>query len=152
MSEKRVKWIDIYKGLGIILMVIGHSTGIFNEYIYQFHMAAFFVISGYTTNLDRDSFGHYFYKKVYSLYIPLLSITVFGVVAMAGLYMLNLYSYFYDPAVYPYIGLIETIKRFLISYDNYVWWLGAAWFILVLFQVEILQKIIYRLAESFNRS
>lgn len=37
VSQDRIEWIDIYKGLAIILVVIGHATGLFNSYIYQFH-------------------------------------------------------------------------------------------------------------------
>lgn len=44
MEKKRIEWVDIYKALGIILVVVGHATGAFNNYIYQFHMAAFLLI------------------------------------------------------------------------------------------------------------
>ena len=46
-SNTRIEWCDIFKGIVIVLMVVGHCTGRFNSYIYQFHMAAFFFISGY---------------------------------------------------------------------------------------------------------
>lgn len=59
---ERIAWIDIYKGLAICLVVIGHATGFFNLYIYQFHMAAFFFISGYAPQKEKpkcskDSLG-----------------------------------------------------------------------------------------------
>lgn len=41
--------LDVVKGIGIIIMVIGHthfSDGFLNHYIYAFHMPLFFVISG----------------------------------------------------------------------------------------------------------
>lgn len=41
-KNSRVEWLDIMKGILIILMVVGHATGKFNGFIYQFHMAAFF--------------------------------------------------------------------------------------------------------------
>ena len=44
---KRQAWIDYFKAITIILVVIGHATGKFNIYIYQFHVAAFFFISGW---------------------------------------------------------------------------------------------------------
>ena len=47
-KKNRISWCDIYKGIVIILVVVGHATGKFNQYIYQFHMAAFFLILGYT--------------------------------------------------------------------------------------------------------
>ena len=30
MEKKRIEWVDIYKALGIILVVVGHATGAFN--------------------------------------------------------------------------------------------------------------------------
>ena len=46
---KRIEWIDIAKGIGIILVVIGHISQIevLNDIIYSFHMPLFFIISGY---------------------------------------------------------------------------------------------------------
>ena len=147
MEKKRIEWVDIYKALGIILVVVGHATGAFNNYIYQFHMAAFFFISGYTTNFDRDSAVHYVYKKIYSLYIPLLFLTIMGAALMAILNATSVYSVFYNGG---YIGFIDTIKNFVCEGANYVWWLGATWFILVLMQVEICQRIIYMICGNKN--
>lgn len=49
-KKKRIGYIDIAKGIGIILMIIGHMP-IKNEYIknfiFCFHMPLFFLISGY---------------------------------------------------------------------------------------------------------
>lgn len=48
--KKRINYFDIAKGLGILLMIIGHMP-IKNEYlknfIFCFHMPLFFIISGY---------------------------------------------------------------------------------------------------------
>lgn len=38
-SMKRIDWVDYYKALAIILVVLGH-TGQFNGIIYQFQVAA----------------------------------------------------------------------------------------------------------------
>ena len=142
-NSKRIEWIDIYKAIGIFLVVVGHATGKYNAYIYQFHMAAFFAISGYCTNLQKGGFGHYFYKKCYSLYIPIVSLTILGAAMFSVLNMTHLYPLLYDTDTYPYLGFVPIIKAFLVSCDNYVWWLGAAWFICVLFQVELLHKLLY---------
>lgn len=45
--QKRNPVIDILKGLGIILMVAGHSGFPFTRFIYLFHMAIFFMASGF---------------------------------------------------------------------------------------------------------
>lgn len=64
MSEKRLRALDIAKGIAIILVVIGHAVpdatthmgiqseglAILNRLIYSFHMPLFFLISGYFVN------------------------------------------------------------------------------------------------------
>ncbi len=51
-GNSRLQYIDVLKGIAIILVLIGHRS--VNEYvtvfIYMFHMPLFFFISGY---LDR---------------------------------------------------------------------------------------------------
>ncbi len=47
MSLKRIIEIDIVKGILIILVIIGHLPTSLREYIYQFHMPAFFIVSGF---------------------------------------------------------------------------------------------------------
>lgn len=45
----RIEWVDIAKGFGIILVVIGHmvkGNGIVGQYIWAFHMPLFFFLSG----------------------------------------------------------------------------------------------------------
>ncbi|MBF1069294.1 MAG: acyltransferase family protein, partial [Prevotellaceae bacterium] len=49
MSEqtKRIEALDIAKGIGIILVIIGHmSSSYLRDWIYSFHMPLFFIISG----------------------------------------------------------------------------------------------------------
>ena len=43
-NENRLDWIDMVKGLGIILMVIGHTGApdLLVKVIYGFHMPMFF--------------------------------------------------------------------------------------------------------------
>lgn len=53
-SGKRELWIDMVRGIGIILVYLGHSTG--NPLIwliYGFHMPLFFILSGYLFKMDK---------------------------------------------------------------------------------------------------
>lgn len=54
MEAKRNDTISITKGIGIILMVIGHSGALdfIHDFIYLFHMSLFFFITGYLLKLD----------------------------------------------------------------------------------------------------
>lgn len=44
----RAEWIDVLKGIGIILVVIGHvnTKGFLVQWLYTFHMPLFFALSG----------------------------------------------------------------------------------------------------------
>ncbi len=60
MINQRIEWIDILKGLAIILVVMGHLT--YSESniavkstIYSFHMAMFFVLAGCTAVISQRS-------------------------------------------------------------------------------------------------
>ena len=62
MNTKRLDWIDIAKGIGIILVVLGHTlvpqvretgfAGFLWIFIYNFHMPLFFFLSGYLFEKD----------------------------------------------------------------------------------------------------
>lgn len=49
---KRIDWIDVAKGVGIFLMVMGHTSmpDAVNRWIYSFHMPLFFLLSGLVFN------------------------------------------------------------------------------------------------------
>ena len=59
-SSLRIEWIDICKGLGIFLVVIGHtsiaqiSQTVYN-WIYSFHMPMFYMLSGMVDTLMLSS-------------------------------------------------------------------------------------------------
>ena len=48
-EQSRADWIDVLKGIGIILVVIGHvnTKGFLVQWLYTFHMPLFFALSGY---------------------------------------------------------------------------------------------------------
>jgi len=49
LQKNRETWVDVAKGLGIILVIIGHSGNEFaGHYFFWFHMPLFFILSGYT--------------------------------------------------------------------------------------------------------
>lgn len=46
--SERLNWIDAFKGLAMILIVLGHSLrlGVVHNFVYYFHVPAFFLIAG----------------------------------------------------------------------------------------------------------
>ena len=78
MTSKRLTYFDMAKGLGIILVVLGHIEYIsepLRAWISSFHMPLFFVISGllihYKDDLSKD-FSQILRKKWKSILIPYL--------------------------------------------------------------------------------
>ena len=72
ISKDRIIWLDIAKGIAIILMVIGHSSipQSLSNFIWSFHMPLFFIASGWCTNWDNDGFGVFTLRKTKLLLIP----------------------------------------------------------------------------------
>lgn len=108
--KKRIEYLDAIKGLAIILMVMGHTIawnysdwnkvclfdmsqptnykvgGFVWQLIYSFHMALFFMVSGYLSgekwNLE-NSIWNFFLKKTRRLFVPYL-VTGFLVYIVRG--------------------------------------------------------------------
>ena len=85
MADKRLHWVDVAKGILILLVVLGHFSGIskalgvnhagvkdiggLNFLFTSYYMAAFFVLTGYTTNFNKK-FLPFFIGSFKSLIIP----------------------------------------------------------------------------------
>ena len=72
MSQNRNRWLDIAKGIAIILMVAGHTPipSVMSHFIYAFHMPLFFISSGLVSNYEKYSLVDYIKHKSYTLLLP----------------------------------------------------------------------------------
>lgn len=135
-TQTRIKWIDIFKGIMIFLVVIGHATGTFNSWIYQFHMTAFFFASGYLSDIEKNNGVYSVIKKIESILFPFFFISFFsfavnGIISRTGLHEI-LFGM-------PYIGFGNSVKELVIYGNNYAQYLGTFWFLAALFGTELLQ-------------
>lgn len=136
----RIKWLDVSKGIGVILVIFGHLFriyGVMFTWISSFHMPLFFFCSGYVFNPYSD-FKNYLYRKMKSLIIPYLVICVIGAVFTL---------------IIPYYRSQFSIKSLLIGLlfgqpDEIN--VGPIWFLLSLFWVEILFYCIFKLLKKNN--
>ena len=134
--KKRIYYFDIAKGILILMVVIGHvvEMGPVNQFVYTFHMPAFFIISGimlnYSTVLKKPLYK-VIYKKIYTLIIPLVFFEFIGVIANILSFGISL-----RPAGYIYQTLI-------LDFNN-----GPDWFIWVLFRAEILFILIHKIIKN----
>jgi fucose 4-O-acetylase-like acetyltransferase len=120
----RNSWLDIAKGIAIILMVLGHSSlpDVVERFIFAFHMPLFFIASGYTTNWNKYSLKEYFLHKCKTLMLPFAIYSAIVLLLLQG------------------IGALDW--RHLLSHG----WEGyALWFIPVLFIALMLRRIAEKL-------
>lgn len=147
--------VSICKGIGIILMVLGHSG--FSEYgtkvIYLFHMPLFMILSGYC--LSDRYFGNvigFLKSRVKRLYLPF----VYWSLIFLLLHNVFLYLHVYDPN-YGYLGvgtnsysLKETVywaSSILFRMNGNESLLGAYWFIRALFVGSIISFLLLLLCK-----
>lgn len=135
-NEGRIEYFDIAKGFLIILVVWFHARGPFCNYISQFFMPMFFLISGLLYS-QRSGVKEYVIRKVHSLYLPFVIWNLVFLVIMAT-YKNYKFQFF----------LKKTIL-ILLTLDKMGVFLGATWFLGALFLIAVLYKI---LESSFKES
>jgi len=145
VSSKRIEWVDIYKGIMIILVVIGHATGQFNSWIYQFHMAAFFFISGYLSKIEKKNDISVLIKKAITLLFPFFSLSIFGIICNAILNRYGLYQLLFGGS---FPGIVFSMKQLFYYGIGYVQYWGTFWFLVALFGVEVFETILCRTMNS----
>lgn len=120
MSNQRIQYIDIAKGTGILLVVVGHcinSSSLLGRWIWSFHMPLFFVISGLCFDSSKNPlFVPFFLKKSRTLLLPLV---IFSILMVA-----------IKSVIFPGEFNFATLKM---NFPD-----AAYWFIFVLFLSEIL--------------
>lgn len=58
MVKNRVEWLDVAKAFGIFAIYLGHfgdAAGAAYHFVFSFHIALFFFLSGCTENLNRHN-------------------------------------------------------------------------------------------------
>lgn len=73
MDKERLLWLDIAKGIAIILVVLGHSgTPVWlNRFIFTFHVPLFFIAAGMTNDFKRP-WGIFLKRKARTLLLPFI--------------------------------------------------------------------------------
>lgn len=109
----RQQWLDIYKGIGITAVVVGHIM--MWRYVYSFHMPLFFLVSGYTFHV-RENELEWFGKCCRRYLLPYFSFLV----------CLNVYTLILD-------GKRLSMYKLLYGGCELLGIYGTFWFVTVLF-------------------
>ncbi|MDR6121916.1 acyltransferase [Bacillus sp. SLBN-46] len=133
--------IDAAKGIGIILVVLGHTPGlpmILKEYIYSFHMPLFFLITGYLFNERKNKLVPYqgfFRLRFNRLIIPYftMAFSCYFVFSL-GLNTLG----FLKNSEYDFLSTLKQLIGIIYSKGTLEWLPNCSplWFLTCLFVTE----------------
>lgn len=129
-SKQRFAYIDIYKAIGIIFMVMGHIGfgDVFDFFIHAFHMPMFFFVSGFLYKEKDVSFQRYVIKKTKTLLIPYLFFGIINFVVCNIIYGMDI-----SPLMHLFWDNSDGLK---IS--------GALWFLTAIYFTDIIFAAISR--------
>lgn len=138
MGDKRLHYIDVLKGIGIIFVILSHASmsSIITNYLFSFHMPLFFFISGYLFTI-KDNFRSVILKKVKTLLIPYICFILIADIIYSLLN--NNFNLFF---------LLEKtfyLKGEVLQLD------APLWFLPCLFFSEIIYLLVYKLTNKDNK-
>lgn len=139
---KRFDYLDIAKGIGILLVVWAHImlVGASHRLIYAFHMPLFFFISGMLFNKDKFvSYGQFLKQRAKRLFVPYVLYSVATWCVWAAFRYLR-----HDEVDSYFMPLLQTIIAQ--GSGEFIVHNSALWFVPCLFAVEIM----YYLFSRFN--
>lgn len=141
VAKKRIEYLDIAKGIGIISVIIGHYDyrPMLQNFIFSFHMPIFFLISGYF--YKNVPWNDFFRKKARQLIVPYI-ITSIGVIisSMIWDFYFNFYNMKYNVLRWISAALYGSGNTYDTPY--YIPQIGAIWFLLALFISVIILKFV----------
>ena len=139
---QRDESIDIIKGIGILLVVLGHSgcPQVLSQVIYSFHMPLFFIASGiFFSGKYLHNKKEYAKKKIKSLYLPFVQWSVVFLLFHNVFYEIGIINSEYgtsDGQVNTFYSLRDIAAHLLgilLQMRGYDGLLGAYWFLRALF-------------------
>lgn len=132
MENKRLEYIDVTKGIGIICVVLAH-LGIGVELFYLFHMPLFFFISGFLfkPNINAKIFT---VGKVNSLLIPYI-------LFLMVLYPIQVYFQYKNQTIRDEY-LLGIYTRFILGGRWLSGYVTVFWFITCLFFTQVFYNIL----------
>lgn len=142
IQQHRIDWLDICKGLGIILVVLGHAPlpSDIKAFIYSFHMPLFFFLSGFVFSTKKYyNFFDFFKNRFSRLIIPYFLLSA----------ILTIVYITYEKAIneYPFT-VTEVILGFIYSNSEHLKIAVPLWFLTCIFIVSLIFYFISKLKKD----
>lgn len=168
MKGGRDRRIDFIKGMGILLMVYRHARGPASDFVLLFHMAIFFMASGWLLNTkyagDGTQMKKYIGKKLRGLWVPYVCFNTLFVICNNIFLRLNIYTdnpmFLKADGIereYAHLGTHYDLSRMLkeiikvLCFQGGTELGGALWFFNALFFVLVLYMVIQYILERMLR-
>lgn len=148
MDTKRIHWIDIARGIFIIAIVLGHvfNSGYLRNWLFSFHVPAFFFLSGYCFKYE-SKFHDFALKKFRTIVVPYITFSMLSILAF----------YFASQIILSIKSIMECdmVKNFFImlygnSKPDVMKYNSPLWFLPCLFSVTVLAYGVEWLVNRFN--
>ena len=133
--SRRIKYVDICKGFGILLMIAGHIRGgDLQAWIYSFHMPLFFIISGLTFSGENNKRSDLLYKYTRNMMWPYFT---FSIITILYRFILNL--------CYESVVSLSVIRGDINSFLM-MWGIGNLWFL----PCMLISKLVFTYLVSYK--
>lgn len=138
----RLDWIDKAKGIGIVLVILGHTLcpPSIKFWLYSFHMPLFFFLSGYVFKIKTPNFLDFLKNKIKTLIIPALILGCISIIysLIEGLIFNHPYS-------------INCTQRFFggfIQMRGFYGFSFGPWFLICLFTTQMIMYFLKKYIKS----
>ncbi len=133
---KRVDFIDVFKGIGVFFVILGHmpiKPQVYS-YIFSFQLPIFYFVGGFLYREAHfiNTFGDYFWKKVKRILVP------YFVLCFLSALVYIFYSHYSGESY----DVLDIVKSILISKRNNIYINIPLWFLTSFFTVEILYYLL----------
>jgi fucose 4-O-acetylase-like acetyltransferase len=146
MKENRMHWVDICRCFFIIAIVVGHvfKSGYLRQWLFSFHVPAFFLISGYCFNYI-DNAKMFVKKKVRTIVVPYFAFSIFSILLFAAARIFvpqisNIMECNFIKNVFTM--LYATSKPDIMKYNTPLWFLPC--FFVVSIVAYVIEKMAYK--------
>jgi polysaccharide biosynthesis protein PslL len=137
---QRIRWLDIIKGIGILLVVAGHIFKLYvKATIFLFHMPLFFFLGGCLFKPSKDYLNYLFRKSVHLL-IPYCAF-------LLVLYSKEAYFLFNDNPISS-AHILKIAANLVLGGRLLTMWTGIFWFVTCFF---LTQQIFNVLVTTFKK-
>ncbi len=129
-QSNRLSWIDICRGLGIILIILSHTPITRNliGYNYSFQLGIFFFFAGYLFNFKKYvNFKEFFKSRVKGILFPYIFLSLISMI---------FYFFYYHVPLYSGGTFKDMISVFLFGARNTIFYNIPLWFLPTLFLME----------------